>query len=92
MNFGESIIDLTDLEQLIELSQTKALGYALDYVRKYMDKKSSLKEIIDSLMKDIDTHGLDILSDRVSGHFAEFRSFELAFTLNRLRGFDVIQR
>ncbi len=92
LNFGESIIDLTDLEQLIELSQTKALGYALEYARKYMDKKSSLKEIMDRVMKEIDTHGLDVLSDQISGYFAEFRPFELAFTLNRLRGFDVVQR
>ncbi len=92
LNFGECIIDLTDLEQLIELSQTKALGYAMDYAGKYIDQRSSIKQIIDQVMKDIDTNGLDVLSDRISGHFAEFRSFELAFTLNRLRGFDVVQR
>lgn len=92
LNFGEGIIDLTDMEQLIELSQTKAIGYALDYARRYMDKKSSLKEIIDQIMKDIETHGLDILSEQISGHFAEFRPFELAFTFNRLRGFDVVQK
>ena len=34
----------------------------------------------------------DILSDRISGHHAQFRSFELAFALNRLRGFEVIQQ
>ena len=92
LNFGGNIIDLTDLEQLIELSQTKALGYAMDYAGKYMDQKSSIKEIIDQVMKDIDTNGLDVLSDRISGYFAKFRSFELAFALNRLRGFDVVQR
>lgn len=90
--FGKNNIDLTDLEQLIELSQTKAIGYALDYARKYMDTKTSLKEIITQVMNDIDEQGLDILSDRISGNFAWFRGFELAFTMNRLRGFDVIQR
>ncbi len=92
LNFGENIIDLIDLEQLIEISQTKALGYALDYSRKYMDQRSSLKEIIDQVMKDIETHGLDILSEQISAHFAKFRPFELAFTMNRLRSFDVVQR
>jgi len=92
INFGESVIDLTDTEQLIELSQTKALAYALDYARKYMDQKLSLTQIIDLVMKDIETQGLDILSDQISGHFAEFRSFELACTLNRLRGLEVIQK
>ena len=43
-------------------------------------------------MKDIDENGIDIISDKISGHFAWFRGLELAFTLNRLRGFDVIQK
>lgn len=92
LTFGKNNIDLTDLEQLIELSQTKAIGYALDYAGKYMDKKSSLKEIVNFIMNDIEKNGLDILSDKISGNFASFRPFELAFTFNRLRGFSVIQR
>ena len=92
LNFGEEIIDLTDLEQLIELSQTKALGFALDYARKYMDETSSIKEVIAQVMMDIERQGLDVLCERISGHFAAFRSFELAFALNRLRGLDVMQR
>jgi hypothetical protein len=74
------------------MSQTKAIGYALDYARKYMDQNDPLKEVISQVMKDIQVHGLDILSDQISGHFAMFRSFELAFTLNRLRSFDVRQK
>ncbi|MBU2515500.1 ABC-ATPase domain-containing protein [bacterium] len=92
LTFGGEIIDLTDLEQLIELSQTKAIGYALDYARKYMDENASLKEIVAKVMNDIKEKGLDILSDRISGHFAWFRGLELAFAFNRLRGADVIQR
>ncbi len=92
LTFGGDIIDLTDLEQLIELSQTKAIGYALDYARKYMDEKTSLKEIVAQVMKDIEENGLDILSDKISGNFAWFRGLELAFAFNRLRGVDVIQR
>ncbi len=92
LHFGETIIEMNDLEQLIELSQTKAIGYAMDYAKKYMDKKSSLKEILDQVMADIDKHSLDILSGHISGHFAEFRPFELAFALNRLRGFKVEQK
>ena len=46
LTFGENIIDLTDLEQLVGLSQTKAIGFALDYARKYMDGEKTLKEIV----------------------------------------------
>jgi predicted ABC-class ATPase len=92
LTFGGDIIDLTDLEQLMELSQTKALGFALDYACRYMDEKTPLKEIVKRVMIDIEEKGLDILSDRISGHFAGFRGLELAFTLNRLRGVKVKQK
>ena len=92
LNFGKTVIDLTDIEQLVELSQTKAIGFALDYARKYMDNKMSLKEVTDLVMNDIQNKGLDVLSDKISGHFAWFRVFELAFSFNRLRGFIAEQR
>lgn len=92
LNFGKEVIDLTDLEQLIELSQTKALGYAIDYARKYMDGATPLREVVERVVQDIEREGMDVLSDRISGHFAWFRSLELAFALNRLRGFNVVQK
>ena len=92
IHFGEYDIDLTDLEQLMELSQTKALGYALEYSKKYMDGQNTLRKVVEHVMKDIELHGIDIISKRISGHFAWFRGLELAFTLNRLRSFNVIQK
>ena len=92
LNFGDYALDLTDLEQLIELSQTKALAYSMVYAKKYMDGKKTLREVTDSVLQEITDNGLDIISDRISGHFAMFRSLELAFAFNRLRCFDVIQK
>ncbi len=91
LHFGRNKIDLTDLEQLIELSQTKAIGYAMIYARKYMDGERTLKQVLDLVMQDIEDNGLDILSEKISGHFAQFRAYELAFTLNRMRSFNVSQ-
>lgn len=91
LNFGGETVDLTDLEQLIELSQTKALGFAVEYARKYMDGHLTLREVALIVQEDIEKNGLDVLSDRISGHFARFRSLELVSALNRIRGFDVIQ-
>ena len=71
----------------MELSQTKALGYAIDYAKQYMDGKAALRQVVEHVQHDIETNGLDILSDRISGHFASFRALELAFAINRLRGF-----
>jgi len=92
INFGKQIIDLTDLEQLMELSQTKAVAFALEYSKNYMDKKLSLHEIVLRVIKDIEEYGIDVISEKISGHFAWFRGLELALTLNRLRSFDVIQK
>ena len=90
--FGENVIDLTDVEQLIELSQTKALGYAIEYAKKYMDDVKTLREVIERVVFDIEEKGLDVISDKISGHFAYFRTFELAFAMNRLKDFDVMQK
>jgi len=92
LNFGKYVIDLTDLEQLMELSQTKALGYAIEYAKKYMNNKATLREVVERVVTDIEENGLDVISDKISGHFAWFRDLELAFAINRLRGFDVIQK
>lgn len=92
LNFGKQVIDLTDLDQLIELSQTIALGFAIEYAKKYMDRKIPLREVVHRVTKDIDENGIDVISNKISGHFAWFRGLELAFTLNRLRGFNVIQK
>jgi len=92
LNFGKQIIDLADIEQLIELSQTKALGFAIEYAKQYMDKNMTLAEIAQLVENDIDKNGIDVISDKISGHFAWFRGLELAFALNRLRGFDVTHK
>jgi hypothetical protein len=57
-----------------------------------MDGQNTLRKVVDHVMKDIEVHGIDIISKRISGHFAWFRGLELAFTLNRLRSFDVNQK
>ena len=90
LNYGKQTIDLTDLEQLMELSQTKAIGYAMEYAKIYMDEKTPLPEIVRRVIEDIEEKGLDVISRRISGHFAWFRGIELAFAFNRLRGLEMI--
>jgi hypothetical protein len=90
--FEGQVIDLTDLEQLIELSQTKVIGYGIVYAKKYMDNKTPLGEVVEYVFKDIAKNGLDVISDKISGHFASFRKLELLFAINRLRGLEIIQK
>jgi len=91
LHFGTQVIDLTDVEQLIDLSQTKAIGQALIYSRKYMDGKRNLREVAEMVSADMDKYGLDIISEKISGHLARFRSIELICAFNRLRGFKARQ-
>jgi len=37
----------------------------------------------------IEKDGLDILSNKANGQFARFRDLDLAFAINRLRGFKI---
>ena len=52
--------------------------------KKYMNKKTTLREVVQRVMKDINAKGIDVISDKISGPFAWFRALELAFTLNHL--------
>ena len=57
-----------------------------------MNNEMTLRDIVEHVVTDIEEKGLDVISDKMSGHFACFRELELAFTMNRLRGFDVLQK
>ena len=90
--FGTHRIDLGALEQLMDKSQTQAVGNAIYYATRYMDGKRSLKEIVDRVQKDIKEKGLDVLSLYPVGTYAAFRVIELAAAINRLRTLLVTQR
>ena len=86
VQFGEEMIDLSAVAQLVDDSQTRALAAALVYGwEKYMDGKRPLADILSLIMTDIEQHGLDILDRRHMGDWAAFRIFELGAALNRLR-------
>ena len=89
--FGTYTIDLQAVEQLIDTSQTRAIGDALYYATKYMDGKAPLKEIVDNVMRDVQKT-LDVISPRPVGDYAAFRGLEFAAAINRLRTLAVEQK
>jgi predicted ABC-class ATPase len=96
INFGKTVIDISDIDQIKELSQTKAIAAAIDYSKRYMDGENDLSRAVGCVIADIQKKGLDVLARKmsgrkISGNFAGFRCIELTFAINRLRGFDVIQ-
>jgi predicted ABC-class ATPase len=89
--FGTQMIDLRGVEQLVDFSQTRAVGLAIHLAAsRFMDGKKPLKEILDQLDVHLDANGLDLLdpfhrSERHPGSFARPRKFEIAAAINRLR-------
>jgi predicted ABC-class ATPase len=89
--FGTERIDLRGLEQLVDLSQTRAVGYAIELAReRLMGEGATLAEVMDAVEKILDEEGLDVLDpfrrgERHPGKFARPRRFEIGAALNRLR-------
>ena len=87
--FGTHTIDLGGVEQLVDFSQTRAIGDALYYARRYMDGERTIGQVADAVMRDIIDRGLDVLSPRPTGDYAAFRALELGQAMNRLRSLSV---
>ena len=91
IQFGTYNIDLSSVEQLVDSSQTTAIGEALVYAKKYMDGSQNIHEILDLIFRDIEKNGLTVIGNPKSGNYAWFRRFELAAALNRLRSLKIEQ-
>jgi predicted ABC-class ATPase len=88
--FGTEEIDLSAVEQIVEAGQLRAIASAIVYAKEhYMDGRCTLPEILDRVIADIESEGLDTLSNLPEGDLVLFRRFELAAALNRLRTLKV---
>ncbi|MBI4715328.1 MAG: ABC-ATPase domain-containing protein, partial [Nitrospirae bacterium] len=84
--FGGEDIDLSAVEQVVDESQVRAIAQALVHAkRRHMGERITLAEILNKVMADVASKGLDVLTPSPSGDLAGFRRFELAAALNRLR-------
>ncbi|NEO26753.1 MAG: ABC-ATPase domain-containing protein [Kamptonema sp. SIO4C4] len=88
--FGTEDIDLSSVEQIVNVGQLRAIATALVYAKdRHMSKQRTIPEIIDRVLADIEKNGLDVITDYPQGDLAVFRRFELAAALNRLRSLEV---
>lgn len=93
VTLGYEDIDLKAVEQIVEVGQVRAIAQAIVYAQQYyFDGRRSLSKILDCIMEDIERGGLDALTigldpkrPQILGDLAEFRRFELAAAVNRLR-------
>ncbi|MTK64043.1 MAG: ABC-ATPase domain-containing protein, partial [Methanobacterium sp.] len=86
---GKDVIDISQVEQLVDSSQTRTISYALHYAaQNIMDGKVSMEEVLKKLEATMDTYRLDVLAPsgrKYPNNLARPRSFEIAAALNRLR-------
>ena len=88
--FGTTEIDLSALEQLVDVAQTRAIGEAIFcYADRYASKRLSLTEGLRQLMDNLEKDGLDLLNPHKAGNLAKPRIFEIAFAINRMRSLKV---
>ena len=89
--YGTDTIDLRGVEQLVDVSQTNAVGKAIHLAAsRFMDGKRPLKTVLEKVDAYLDANGLDFLDpfyrpQKHPGSFARPRRFEIAAAINRLR-------
>ncbi len=89
IGFGAERLDLRAVEQLVDRSQTRAVGRALLALReRHLGAAATLADALDALEAQLDADGLESLS-RHWMDLARPRRHEVAAALNRLRSLRV---
>ncbi|KUK83108.1 MAG: putative ATPase [Pelotomaculum thermopropionicum] len=87
--FGNTVLDLSYLEQLVDTSQTRAIAGLIYYLsRYYIDDRSTLFQVLRTVYGVIEEKGLDVISPfpgKHPGDYALPRLQETAGAINRLR-------
>ncbi|MBD3349813.1 MAG: ATPase [Candidatus Eisenbacteria bacterium] len=91
IRFGRGMIDLSSVEQLVTVSQTRAIGDALLLLKRLMNGRRTVPELLDALEEELGAVGLDALSRFKMGGYARPRRQEVAAALSRLRSLRVKQ-
>jgi predicted ABC-class ATPase len=94
LGFGREELDLRALEQLVDRSQTRAIGHALHRLATvHMQDGRTIREALSALDAELDRDGLGALVGRTDGahpgELARPRSHEIAAALNRLRSLRI---
>lgn len=91
LQYGDVDVDLSAVEQLVETSQTRAIGRGIAVLAKGpMQNNINMHELLNNFEHLLDTKGLDGLAPGAfSSNLARPRRFELAAAINRLRGAQV---
>ncbi|MDF9799624.1 putative ABC-class ATPase [Catalinimonas alkaloidigena] len=88
--YGEEKIDVSQIEQLIDQGQLKAIGEAMVYLYHNANGKAKLADDLSRCEQLLNEKGLDALSPKLRGDLVRFRKVELAAAINRFRNLKII--
>ncbi len=89
--FGHTRIDLNDMEQLVDISQTRAIGYLIHYAaQRYFNGQITLAEALNKVYEDLSDKGLDVLTPYRAGNLAMPRKLEVIQAINRMRSLRIV--
>jgi predicted ABC-class ATPase len=97
IQFGQESINLDDVEQLVDPSQSAAIANLLLHATThgYVDNRTTLRQLLERIYGEISTHGLEVISphrgEQHPGDYAMPRLQEVAAAINRLRTLVVRQ-
>ena len=95
--YGTEMIDLRFVDQLLETSQTRAIGHAIYFAtQSIMSESESLEEILNCLDDYFNKNGLDSLDlfyqkEKHPGNFSRPRKYEIAAAINRMRSLKILK-
>lgn len=84
--YGRTVIDISQVAQVADESQTRAMGDLIHYcAQHYFSRGLALADGLKRAIADVEQKGLDILSPFKRGDYAKPRLFEVAAAINRMR-------
>lgn len=88
LTFGEDTIDLSALEQLVDDSQSRAIGVLLEWLGSHGRDGSSVRELAEQALEEAAGRGLYTVARLPE--LALMRRYELAAAINRLRSLELL--
>ncbi|SMO93075.1 ABC-ATPase domain-containing protein [Melghirimyces algeriensis] len=92
IQFGTETVDLSGVEQLVDVSQTRAIAEIMRLIGKKANGQKSLRELIEDVYQTIEKKDLDVISPFQGQHPGDLalpRKEEVAAAINRLRTLKV---
>ncbi|MGB9700396.1 MAG: ABC-ATPase domain-containing protein [Thermodesulfobacteriota bacterium] len=89
--YGRTVIDLTQVSQVVDESQTNAIGDLIHFTAsRYFNGKVALAHGLRQALKEVQEKGLDIISPFRRGDYALPRIYEIAAAINRMRSLVIL--